>query len=170
MTQYHFPEHMKKPWEILLWIGYTPGKGLGRQEQRMKDALETPEERNGPVLGYPGYSSKDLEKLLTWSLSNHFISVRLQFKDKSVLEEVSDLLEDPKNAALTSSPYSKEVPDITLSNSPEIPLPLDISANNSSEASSKDTNADSLALCDLTNLFSNLRPCPSEQEGVGAID
>ena len=32
MTQYYFPEHMKKPWEILLRIGYTPGKGLSRQE------------------------------------------------------------------------------------------------------------------------------------------
>ena len=44
MNQYHFLEHMKKPWKILLKIGYTLGKGLGRQEQGMKDALETPEE------------------------------------------------------------------------------------------------------------------------------
>ena len=45
MNQYNFPEHMKRSWEILLKIGYTPGKGLGRQEQGLKDALETPEER-----------------------------------------------------------------------------------------------------------------------------
>ena len=50
--QYHFPEHMKKPWEILLKRGYTPRKGLGLQEQGMTDALETPEEHNGMGLGY----------------------------------------------------------------------------------------------------------------------
>ena len=51
--QYHFPEHMEKPREILLRIGYTLGKGLGRQEQGMIDTLETPEERNGMGLRYP---------------------------------------------------------------------------------------------------------------------
>ena len=80
MNQYHFPDHMKRPWEILLKIGYTPGKGLGRQEQGMIDVLGTPEERGSTGLGYLGHSS--LSKPLAWSLSNHFISVGLQIHDK----------------------------------------------------------------------------------------
>ena len=145
----------------------------------MKDTLETPEKRNGTGLGYPRHLSKDLAKPLTWSLSSQFISVGLQFKDKSAPKEVTDTSENPKEATLASPLYSEEVPDTTLQvsdvlpDSPKIPPPLDISANNSSKAFSEDTkaeDADPLSLCDLTNLFSNLWPCPFEQEEVGAID
>ena len=179
MNQYDFPEHMKRLWEILLKIGYTPGKGLGRQEQGMKDAFETPEERNGTGLGYSGYSVKDLEKPLTWSLSNHFISVGLQFKDKSTPKEVPNSPEEPEAATLISSPNLEEIPDIALQvsdnlpHSPQIPPLLDIPTDSSSKASSENVEAevvDSLSLSDLTSLFRNLWLCPSEQEGAGATD
>ena len=122
---------------------------------------------------------KDLEKPLAWSLSNHSISVGLQFKDKSTPKEVPDSLEKREAAALIYSPSLEEILDTTLQvsdnlpNSPQIPPLLDIPTDNSSKASFENVEAevvDSLSLSDLTSLFNNLRPCPFEQEGARAID
>ena len=65
MTHCDFPICMKKPWEIHLQIGYTPGRGLGRQKQGMKDVFEMLKEHNGAGLGYSWHLSKDLTKPLT---------------------------------------------------------------------------------------------------------
>ena len=161
----------------------------------MTDALGTPEELNGIGLGYLGHSN--LGKPLACSLSNHFISVGLQIQDgldtveapdipansKTAAptsfphsEEVPDTIildisTDPETKAPTSSPFSREVPGIILPSSPKISLHPDISATDFSGISLKDAEIeDTDPLCELTSLFSDLWPCPSEQEGAGATD
>ena len=121
MNQYDYPDHMKRPWEILLKIGYTLGKGLSRQEQGMMDALETPEERSRTGLGNLGHPYPS--RPLAWSLANYFISIGLQVHDKQVSDMVPNLpfglcgsLVSSRGPSLTAQrrDFSSPIPSVQL--------------------------------------------------------